>query len=227
MNYREYAKIRNLFVFGLFTMALMVGVGIYTLSWQVIASGLVSFGLIAFSMRQLTGPMSWLKEVGAPYEFDGEARSIQNGFAPLLPWQRPKARLSDIKYPFAALVAERISRNVNWTRVSQQGREGTSPLRKGLRFLDDESGYDLAAAAAVGEAYFYSAVQHRVKPSELSYKTADSDLARLIRTLRNGTDHASIELYLKELGPANAPVALEMGVPLELARALFSEETDD
>lgn len=223
---REFRSIQRLFYFGLATMACMVGVGIYTANWTVIASGIFSAGLIVFSMRKLTVPIAWVKEVGAPADFDVEARSIQDRYAPLLPWQKPQKRLKDIRYPLAALVAERITRSEEWRYHRVGNMYQPTILRHGLWFLDKEGGYDISEAAEVGIAYIGAARTHGLPLSGLQFETSDSELAQLIELTKQGMDAGSISAYLSKLAPGAALQALQAGVPLELAQALFLTEAE-
>ena len=223
MTYIDYARVRNLFIFGVATMALLVVVGVYTGNWKVAASGLFSGTLIIFAMRKLMLPIRWLKKVGAPLSFDADARAIQNDLAPLLPWQRPQKRLSDIHYPFAALVASRIRRSSGFSAVYNRatGLKVEKSLRKGLRFLDD-GGFDLEDAAAVGAGYYDALVRQNISPTE-----SPDEVAELVTLLREGVEADSIVAYAVDLGPKNAKEALRQGIPLELARVLFAPQEDE
>ena len=223
---REFRSIQRLFYFGLATMVCMVGAGIYTANWTVIASGIFSAGLIVFSMRKLMVPIAWVKKVGAPADFDVEARSIQDRYAPLLPWQKPKKRLKDIRYPLAALVAERITRSEEWRYQRVTGMYQSTILRHGLRFLDEKGGYDISEAAEVGIAYVGTARTHGLSLSGLSFEASDSELAQFIELTKEGMDAESIAAYLAKLTPSVALQALQAGVPLELAQALFLTEAE-
>lgn len=223
MTYADYARMRNLFIFGVATMVLLVVVGVYTGNWTVAASGLFSSTLIIFSMRKLMLPVRWLKKVGAPLSFDADARAIQNDLAPLLPWQKPQKRLSDIRYPFAALVASRIRRSDGFSKVYNRaaGLKVEKSLRKGLRFLD-EGGFDLEDAAAVGSGYYDALVRQSISAPESPEEVTD-----LVVLLREGVEADSIVAYAVDLGPKNAMEALRQGIPLELARVLFAPQDDE
>lgn len=223
MTYIDYARVRNLFIFGVATMALLVVVGVYTGNWKVAASGLFSGTLIIFAMRKLMLPIRWLKKVGAPLSFDADARAIQNDLAPLLPWQKPKERLADIRYPFAALVAVRIRRSSGFLKVynRQAWLSAEKSIREALRFLD-EGGFDLEEAAAVGVGYYDALVRQSIAPPE-----SPDEVAELVRLLGEGVGADSIVAYAVELGPKNAMEALRQGIPLELARVLFAPQDEE
>jgi hypothetical protein len=232
---KDYRSIRNLFVFGLFTMAVMVGVGFYTGSWTVVGSGIFSASLIIFSSRKLFGPMKWLKKVGAPASFDAEARSLQQDMAPLLPFQRGGKKLGDIEFPYAALVTARITRQGAFTRVMNaadhnlwravSSRDAAKKLEERLQFLDEEPGHDLDAVAEVLSGYFAALVEKSIVPTSGTQLTAE--LKAYAALLQEGGDVDGIVTYMNDLGPTAALAALQQGIPLELARAVFAEVSDD
>lgn len=226
MSRSDYTKMRNLFVFGMFTMATLIVVGVITGTWMLVFSGAFSGALILFSAHKLMAPVQWLKRVGAPLSFDAEARIIRDGMAPLLPWQRPKARLRDISFPFAALVATRVRRSDGFRALfkGSAADKAETVTRQKLSFLDD-GGFDLDDAAAVGSGYF-AAVANSGQQSPLD---EEDGLVESVKMLESGAEPASIVAYMMELGPKNAMIALRQGIPLELARPLFAsqEEYDD